>query len=92
MMGYGEERSHSWGGNHGNAGRKTKYPHYLKNAALPDAKSIPQQVKVGPSDLHVLYAAHIGPGHHLSPNEQTDGCRKRQTGGTHPRPRAQAPT
>lgn len=57
---------------------------YLENAALPDAKGVSEQVKVGASDLHILDTAHVGPGHHLSPNKQTDGWMQRQTGADTP--------
>lgn len=45
---------------------------YLQDAAFPDAVRVLQQVKVGPSDLHILDAADIRPGRHLSPSNHRD--------------------
>lgn len=92
MMGYSYQwchflQEHSWNVNQGRTGWKTDFTKclfYLENAALPDAKCIPQKVKVGTSDLHVLDTAHICPGHHLSPIKQTDKSKRGRQVGTRP--------
>ena len=48
---------------------------YLEYAALPDSIRVSKQVKVGPSDLHVLDTADIRPGHHLSSGNHTKADR-----------------
>lgn len=45
---------------------------YLENAALSDPVRVSEQVEVGPSDLNVLYTAHVGPGRHLLSSSQKD--------------------